>query len=243
MQSSISYPPAALVRMLVIEQYADLSDREAHEQVAYNLLYRAFVGLGADEPVPDDTTLVVFRKRIGTEGVRKVFELLNRQWEAAGLISGERRVVDGVHLWAKVARRSWVSLMQKGRALVLEAVAALDAARAEKLRAEFVVAAGEVEPRGEEAVRLERERTEKLLAAVADVTDERVRERAALVQGLLRDHDRPVSFDDPDARSRAQGRGQAVLRLQGARVDGPRQPDDHVGGRGAGERQRGGQDR
>jgi len=195
-----SYPPAVMVRMLVVEQYADLSDREAHEQVAYNLLYRAFVGLGADEPVPDDTTLVVFRRRIGAEGMRQVFALLNRQWEAAGLISGERRVVDGVHLWAKVARRSWVSLMQKGRALVIEAVAALDAGRAERLRGEFVAPGDQSEARGEEALRLERERTEKLLAAVADVTDERVRERAALVQALLGDQDRPVSFDDPDAR-------------------------------------------
>jgi len=83
--------------MLVIEQYADLSDRDAHEQVGYNLLYRAFVGLGVDEKVPDDTTLVVFRRRIG-EGVRNVFALLNGQWEAAGLIENGRRVLDGVHL-------------------------------------------------------------------------------------------------------------------------------------------------
>ena len=75
------YPPSVLVRMLIIEQWGDLSDREAHEQVSYNLLYRSFVGLGADEPVPDDTTLVVFRQRIGEEGVRKVFSLLNRRWE------------------------------------------------------------------------------------------------------------------------------------------------------------------
>ena len=123
-EGRLSYPPAVLVRMLVVEQYADLSDREAHEQVGYNLLYRAFVGLGADEAVPDDTTLVVFRKRIGAEGVGKVFALLNRQWEAAGLIAGDRRVIDGAHLWAKVARRSWVSLMRQGRTLIVEAVAA-----------------------------------------------------------------------------------------------------------------------
>jgi IS5 family transposase len=55
-----------LLRMLVVEQYADLSDREVHEQVGYNLLYRAFVGLGVDEAVPDDTTLVRFRARISS---------------------------------------------------------------------------------------------------------------------------------------------------------------------------------
>lgn len=194
------YPPAVLVRMLVLEQYADLSDREVHEQVGYNLLYRAFVGLGADERVPDDTTLVVFRKRIGEEGVRRILALLNRQWEAAGLISGERRVVDGVHLWAKVARRSWVGLMRQGRALVMEAVEAVDRALSEKMRAWEGSAGDEAEPKGGEAYRRERERTEKLLVEAARVKDARVQERVALVRGLFWEHDRPVSFHDPDAR-------------------------------------------
>lgn len=195
-----SWPPAVLVRMLVLEQYADLSDREVHEQAGYNLLYRAFVGLGLEEAVPDDTTLVKFRARIGEEGVRAVFALMNRRWEAAGLISGERRAVDGVHLWAKVARRSWISLMREGCALVVEAVAAADAGRAEALRAEFLPPAGEADPRGEEALRLERERAAKLVAAVAGIEDERVQERARLLGAMLGDKDRPVSFDDPDAR-------------------------------------------
>ena len=33
-----SWPPAILVRMLLLEQFADLSDREIYEQVGYNLL-------------------------------------------------------------------------------------------------------------------------------------------------------------------------------------------------------------
>ncbi|MBM3890736.1 MAG: transposase [Verrucomicrobia bacterium] len=199
-EGRMGYPPALLVRMLVIEQYADLSDREAHEQVGYNLLYRTFVGLGADDAVPDDTTLVIFRRRIGAEGVRQVFDLMNRQWEAAGLIAGERRVIDGVHLWAKVARRSWASLMRQGRELIVEAVTCVDATRGEALRAEFVSATSDPELHGEEALRWERKQTERLLAAVADMGDARVCERARLVAGLLRDGDRPVSFDDPDAR-------------------------------------------
>lgn len=96
-----SWPPAVLVRMLILEQYGDLSDREVHEQVGYNLLYRAFVGLVLEDAVPDDTTLVRFRQRVGEAGLRTVFETLNRQWEAAGLIGAERRVLDGVHLWCE----------------------------------------------------------------------------------------------------------------------------------------------
>lgn len=206
-----SFPPAVLVRMLLLEQYADLSDRDVHQQVGYNLLYRAFVGVAMDEAVPDDTTLVKFRARIGEEGARKVFALVNRQWEAAGLISGKRRVLDGVHFWAKVARRSWVSLMREGRRLVAEAVAAVDTVRAETLRAELVGPACDEQQRGEEALRLERERTEKLLAAVADVEDERVRDRARIVGAMLGEQDRPVSFDDPDARWGHKAKGKPFL--------------------------------
>ena len=195
------WPPAVLVRMLVLEHYADLSDRETHEQVGYNLLYRTFVGLGVDEDVPDDTTLVRFRARIGEQGARRVFDALNRQWEAAGLISRKRRVLDGAHFWAKVARRSWAQLMREGRALVVEAVEGLDGKRGASLRERFVAKAGGEELRGAEALKVERELTLQLLAAVEDEKDERVRDRARILAAMLReDNDRPVSFDDPDAR-------------------------------------------
>ncbi len=200
-QGRPGYPPAVLLRMLVLAQDADLSDREVHEQVGYNLLYRAFVGLGADEVVPDDTTLVRFRDRIGEPGLRQVFETLNAQWAAAGLLGPERRVVDGVHLWAKVARRSWVSLMREGRRVVVEAVAQGDPARAATLRATFVPPPDEPEPRGEEALQVESERTVQFLDAVADVADPQVQARVAQVRTLVAgETDRVVSFHDPDAR-------------------------------------------
>ena len=200
-QGRPGYPPAVLLRMLFLEQFADLSDREVHEQVGYNLLYRAFVGRGADELVPDDTTLVRFRERIGAAGLRQVFETLNAQWAAAGLLGRERRVLDGVHLWAKVARRAWVSLLRQGRQVVVEAVAQGDPARGEALRATFVPPPEEPEPRGEEALRVESERTVQLLDAVADVADPQVQARVAQVRTLVAgETDRVVSFVDPDAR-------------------------------------------
>jgi transposase len=154
-----SWPPTVLLRMLIPGQYADLSDREVHEQVGYNLLYRAFVGLGVEDAVPDDTTLVRFRARIGEAGLREVFDALNQQWAAAGLIGAECRVLDGVHLWAKVARQSWVGLLRKGRRVVVDALTQVDAARAAALRAEFVPAGAEVEPRDDGALPRESERT------------------------------------------------------------------------------------
>ena len=133
-----SWPPTVLLRLLILEQYADLSDREVHEQVGYNLLYRVFVGLGVEDTVPDDTTLVRFRARVGEPGLREVFDALNSSGRRPGLIGPERRVLDGVHPWAKVARQSWVGRLRKGRRVIVDAVAEVDAPRAAALRTQFV---------------------------------------------------------------------------------------------------------
>jgi IS5 family transposase len=194
------YPPAQLLRMLILEQYADLSDRDVAEQTGYNLLYRTFVGVGLEETVPDDTTLVRFRARLGEQGLREVFEAVLSQWQAAGLIGTERRAIDGCHLWAKVARRSWISLLREGRALVVEALAEADGELAEALRQTYLPEPGSVEPRGEEALAAERAQTREFLCEVAERKEERVVERVRLLEAMLGDGDRPVSFLDPDAR-------------------------------------------
>jgi IS5 family transposase len=62
--------------MLFLEYYANLSDVLVARQCRYNLLYRAFVGLGVGGPTPDDTTLVVFRQRLGEERFWCLFDPL-----------------------------------------------------------------------------------------------------------------------------------------------------------------------
>jgi hypothetical protein len=84
--------------------------------------------------------------------------------------------------------------------LVVEALQRVDAAKAEQLGREYVGQPGQQEARGEEALEQERGLTQRLLEAVAEVQEERVCERAELLQAMLGAADRPVSFEDPDAR-------------------------------------------
>jgi hypothetical protein len=70
-------------------------------------------------------------------------------------------VLNSVHLWAKVAQRSWVALLRKVRDVVVEAVAAVDAARGVALRAAYGEPAGDAAG-GEEALRGE-ERADRRL--------------------------------------------------------------------------------
>ncbi len=101
-----SWPPEVLFRMLFLEYYDNLSDVEVSEQCVYNLLYRWFVGLGVGEATPDDTTLVVFRKRLGRERMERLFSRVNEQVKGRyteeadrviegleGMLYGEEKVV------------------------------------------------------------------------------------------------------------------------------------------------------
>jgi transposase len=93
-----SFPPTVLFRMLVIGYMYNLSDIELSRQCRYNLLYRVFVGLGIKEPTPDDTTLVVFRKRLGEEGFKRLFDRLVGICQEKGLIEGKLKLVDATAL-------------------------------------------------------------------------------------------------------------------------------------------------
>ena len=79
-----SWPPEVLFRMLFLEFYSNLSDVQISEQCVYNMLYRWFVGLKLGEGSPDDTTLVVFRRRLGKERLERFFKKINEQAKAFG---------------------------------------------------------------------------------------------------------------------------------------------------------------
>lgn len=208
-QGRPGYPPQLLVRMLYLEFSANLSDRQVAEQVAYNLLYREFVGLSLEEPVPDDTTLVLFRQRVGAEGLRKLFDRINAAAKAAGLVGPTKRVTDGTHTLANVALRRTANLLRHGREVVCQALAREDPRGAAQLRERY---AGEAQAAdGDEAGRLAREaqRCDELVAELGEQGGEAVQRRVEQLRKVLtrlrepegaKRTDAPVSFADPDCR-------------------------------------------
>lgn len=117
-----SWPPEVLFRMLFLEYYANLSDVQVSEQCVYNLLYRWFAGLAVGEATPDDTTLVVFRKRLGRERVERFFNKINGQAKAKGLLVGWHKMMDATHVIAHVAIPSTVGLLRQAREKVLREI-------------------------------------------------------------------------------------------------------------------------
>lgn len=103
---SVPYHPATLLKMLLISYLYNLSERATEMFVADSLAARYFVGIAANEPVPDHSTLSVFRDRIlqrgGVEAYEELFRGIVRQAKEKGIKFGSIQVVDATHSLADV---------------------------------------------------------------------------------------------------------------------------------------------
>jgi transposase len=99
-----SIPPERLLRALLLQMlYSVRSERMLMEQLEYNLLFRWFVGLSADEPVWHPTVFTKNRDRLLEGAVaEQFFSLIVRQARDRKLLSDEHFTVDGtlVEAWA-----------------------------------------------------------------------------------------------------------------------------------------------
>jgi IS5 family transposase len=197
-----AYPAEVLFKMLFLEYYANLSDVEVAKQCRYNLLYRSFVGLGINEPTPDDTTLVVFRRRLGQERFERLFNRVVEQCCERGLLEGRLKIVDATHVIANIAVPNTINLLRQARRAVVSAIEKETQTHQPDLRQRYQT---------EEAVH--REPTAEILAQVTALSrelvqqvkghyGERVASKVALLEKILdpQPKEKVVSVTDPDAR-------------------------------------------
>ncbi len=99
-----SMPPERLLRALLLQMlYSVRSERMLMEQLEYNLLFRWFVGLSANEPVWHPTVFTKNRDRLLEGAVaEEFFSLIVRQARSRKLLSDEHFTVDGTLIegWA-----------------------------------------------------------------------------------------------------------------------------------------------
>jgi len=117
-----SYPPEVMFKILFLEFYYNFSDVEVVKQLKFNVLFRYFVGLKAEDPIPDDTSLVVFRKRLGEERFEKIFDNFVIQCQEKGLLKERLKIIDATHIIADVAIPNTVNLLREGRRRILKAI-------------------------------------------------------------------------------------------------------------------------
>ena len=104
-----SIAPEKLLRALLLQVlYTIRSERMLMEQLEYNLLFRWFVGLNADDPVWVPTVFSKNRDRLMEGDVaQKFFDRILQQAEAANLTSDEHFSVDGTLIEAWASQKSF----------------------------------------------------------------------------------------------------------------------------------------
>jgi transposase len=105
-----SIPPERLLRALLLQAfYTVRSERQLMEQLDYNLLFRWFVGLSADDPVWDATVFCKNRDRLldGDIAAKFFVSVLNLP-QVRKLLSSEHFSVDGTLIEAWASMKSFV---------------------------------------------------------------------------------------------------------------------------------------
>jgi transposase len=105
-----SIPPERLLRALLLQAfYTVRSERQLMEQLDYNLLFRWFVGLSADDPVWDATVFCKNRDRLldGDIAAKFFAGVLNLP-QVRRLLSSEHFSVDGTLIEAWASMKSFV---------------------------------------------------------------------------------------------------------------------------------------
>jgi len=100
------YNPTIILKMLLLSYLWDVSERMIEELANDSLSVGLFLGIGANEGVPDHSTLTLFKSRLMQDGGIKVYEgLFNEIIKIAqekGVKFGKLQIVDSVHLVADV---------------------------------------------------------------------------------------------------------------------------------------------
>lgn len=100
-----SYPPLMMVKVLLLEQWYNLSDPQMEEALGDRISFRRFVGLGLQDETPDYSTISRFRTELANRGLsEELFNELEAQLDKRGLILREGTLMDATLVEAQVRR-------------------------------------------------------------------------------------------------------------------------------------------
>jgi IS5 family transposase len=100
------YRPLLLFKALLLQAWYGLSDAELEFRLGDSLSFGRFVGLSLEDEVPDHTTLCRFRNRlVAARLLEKLFDELDRQLEAAGLVLKQGTMLDATPIETQAAAK------------------------------------------------------------------------------------------------------------------------------------------
>lgn len=220
--------PETMVRLELLQYLYNLSDRELVANLQVNMAFRWFAKLSAIEEVIDDTTLCVFRKRLGPELHKRLFERVLDQASQAGWVKERRHLIDATHIRADIADRHPAEALAQANAILRRDISRLAPSRhlpeATPRPAHFAPEYDDIESLSQE--------TEALIAQGKEVLKKsdnascpqaqrlagELEVASAVLRALLHleKHDRIISMVDPDARVGAKSHSRPFIGYKAA---------------------------
>jgi len=198
-----SYPPEVLFKMLFLEFYYTLSDVEVAKQCKYNILYRYFTGLQIHDPTPDDTSLVIFRDRLGKERFDRLFSRIVLQAKEKNLLKERLKIVDSTKVIADVLIPNKVNLLHQGRKLITKAISKLNPKKAQELTEKYLRKTKLFTKPAKKEIQKERKLTRQFIKTVKTKFGKNIDNLSNLLNSASwgrKKKDKLASFIDPDAR-------------------------------------------
>ncbi len=100
------YDPTLILKMLLLSYLWNVSERMIEELANDSLSVGLFLGIGANEKVPDHSTLTLFKNRLiqnaGVSVYEELFDEIIKVAQEKGVKFGKLQIVDSVHLVADV---------------------------------------------------------------------------------------------------------------------------------------------
>jgi len=96
-----------MFKVLVLQTLYNLSDEQAEYLIRDRISFMRFLGLGLEDPVPDATTVWLFRETLAKAGlVKTLFERFNRHLDAKGYIARGGQIIDATIVSAPKQRNT-----------------------------------------------------------------------------------------------------------------------------------------
>jgi len=100
------WPVRLYVKCMMLQKWFGLSDPQLEEQLRDRISFRRFVGLTMTEATPDETSMVVFRRRLREAGhERTLFDAVQKHLEKQGLTLHNGTLVDATIVEAPRGRK------------------------------------------------------------------------------------------------------------------------------------------
>jgi len=89
------YDVVLMFKILILQRYYGLADRQTEYQILDRLSFKKFLGLSSGDKVPDEKTIWAFGESLTKKGlVEKLFESFHTHLDAQGLIINEGKMID-----------------------------------------------------------------------------------------------------------------------------------------------------